>query len=145
MPKAKYEFQSQFVGYSQAFETKSLKIWKTSNFSIKIVTIIFVYYCIFLRFSFYPTQIWNGTISHITRSLDPIFCQEEIKFCFLEVGRNFSSFACIGFKVKRTLTGKIFAQANKVTSARMDAICLKSFTPLPIEAAYMFRFQQEMI
>jgi hypothetical protein len=43
------------------------------------------------------------------------------------------------------LTGKIFAQANKVTSARMDAICLKSFTPLQSEAAYMFRFQQEMI
>jgi len=43
------------------------------------------------------------------------------------------------------LTGKIFAQANKVTSARMDATCLKSFTPLQSEAAYMFRFQQEMI
>ena len=69
MPKAKYEFQKLVVvKYSQAFKTKSLKIWKTSNFSIKIVTIIFVYYCIFLRFSFYPTQIWNGTISHITRS-----------------------------------------------------------------------------
>jgi len=63
----------------------------------------------------------------------------------LELAGTSHLFACIGFKVKRTLTGKIFAQANKVTSARMDAICLKSFTPLQIEAAYMFRFQQEMI
>jgi len=33
MPKAKYEFQKLVVvKYSQAFKTKSLKIWKTSNF-----------------------------------------------------------------------------------------------------------------
>jgi hypothetical protein len=48
-------------------------------------------------------------------------------------------------KVKRTLTGKIFVQTNKFTSARMDALCLKSFSPLQIEADYMFRFQQEMV
>ena len=144
MPKAKYEFQKLVVvKYSQAFKTKSLKIWKTSNFSIKIVTIIFVYYCIFLRFSFYPTQIWNGTISHITRS--SILLGKSKIFVSLELAGTSHLLPASVLKVKRTLTGKIFAQANKVTSARMDAICLKSFTPLQIEAAYMFRFQQEMI
>ena len=67
MPKAKYEFQKLVVvEYSQAFKTKSLKIWKTSNFSIKIVTIILYITVFFFDFLFIPTQIWNGTISHLT-------------------------------------------------------------------------------
>ena len=71
MPKAKYEFQKLVVEYSQAFKTKSLKIWKTSNFSIKIVTIIVYITVFFFDFLFIPLRYGMAQF-HI--SLDPIFC-----------------------------------------------------------------------
>ncbi len=77
----------------------------------------------FFDFLFIPTQIWNGTISHITRC-SILLGKSKIFVSMRVAGLSHLSPALV-LKIKRTLTGKLFVQANKFPSARMDALCLK--------------------
>ena len=133
MPKAKYEFQKLVcsVEYSQAFETKSLKIWKTSNFSMKNS---YYNFCILLYFSliFFLFPLKYGMaqfhISHENRS--SILLGKSKIFVSMRLAGISHLSPALGLKLKQSLTGKIFVQTNKFLSARMDALCLKPVSPL---------------